>query len=166
VLSAGRPAWMKAGAVVLFVLLLDFGSKAFVSSSLSLSERHELLPHLAILPIHNPGVRLSFIDGGIHLPFYVDVAALSAIGLMLLTHPPQRMLWLATGLLVGGALGNLLELLYHGYATDFVQVAEWRLIFNFADVALVSYALLMLALFAHGSLRAKKSQARDLPSTA
>lgn len=163
-LRAGRSTWIKVGVVALFILLLDLGSKAFVSSSVGLNERHELLPHLSLLPTHNPGIRLSFIDGGFRLPFYVDLIGLTLIALMLLTHPPQRLLWLACGLLAGGALGNLLELLYHGYATDFVQISEWRLIFNIADVALALYAVLMLALFAHGTIRTKRPPAEDLPS--
>lgn len=135
-LTAGRSDWAKALSIALTVALVDLASKAVVSGSLPLFERQHPLPYLTIFHLHNPGISLSFINGGFYLP-----AALAAVGggVMLLSFvvgPPQPRLWLVIGLMVGGAVGNLSERIYHGYVTDFLQIGTVPAVFNFADVAI------------------------------
>jgi signal peptidase II len=50
-------------------------------------------------------------------------------------HPTRPWLWLACGLLVGGALGNLIDRIAHGSVTDFIKLPLWPA-FNLADTAI------------------------------
>lgn len=75
-LTAGRADRTRALAVASFVLLIDLGSKAVVTSSVTLFERAHPLPHLTIFHLHNPGLSLTFIDGG----FYMPVAVALVVG--------------------------------------------------------------------------------------
>jgi signal peptidase II len=141
-LTTGRSGWMKALLVASFVALVDLVSKAVVSGSVLLFEKQHPLPHLTIFHLHNPGLSLTFIDGGFYMP-----ASLAVIGggLMLLgfvSGPPRPRLWLVIGLMVGGAVGNLSERLYHGYVTDFLQIGTLPAVFNFADLAIALAFLL------------------------
>jgi lipoprotein signal peptidase len=75
-LTAGRADRTRALAVASLVLLIDLGSKAVVTSSVTLFERAHPLPHLTIFHLHNPGLSLTFIDGG----FYMPVAVAHVVG--------------------------------------------------------------------------------------
>jgi signal peptidase II len=139
-------------AIVCCILLLDLGTKALVSGSFGLNENHQLLSFLSIVPTHNPGVSLTFIDGGFHLPVYVLVGVMLAGATIIAVHPPLPLLWVSAGLILGGALGNLLELLHHGYATDFIHVHGTQQVFNFADLSLISGLIFLLAVSTWGRL--------------
>jgi signal peptidase II len=157
-LRLGKSAWVKAGAVALCVLFLDLGTKAFVSDSLGLYEKHELLPFIALLPVHNPGLSLTFFEGGIHLPIYVLFAVVLFVTFFIARYPPSPLLWLPTGFLLGGALGNLLDRMHQGYVTDFIQIHGWRQVFNFADLSLALGLVLLFALSIWGTV----NEVRDL----
>ena len=63
----------------------------------------------------------------------VDVARLVTAYFAL--HPSRPWLWLPTGLLIGGAIGNLIDRIAHGAVTDFVKLPHWPA-FNLADTAI------------------------------
>jgi signal peptidase II len=65
----------------------------------------------------------------------VTLAALSVLLFYFATHPNRRGLWVPTGLLVGGALGNLIDRLANGAVTDFIKLPHWPA-FNLADTAI------------------------------
>jgi signal peptidase II len=135
-LTAGRADWTRAMVIASLVVLVDLGSKAMVSSSVLLFEQQHPLPHLTIFHLHNPGLSLTFIDGGFYMPASIAVIGGSLMLLSFISGPPQPRLWLVIGLMVGGAVGNLSERLYHGYVTDFLQIGTVPAVFNFADVAI------------------------------
>ena len=110
-----------------FVLCLDLGTKVLASSSYGLGEEHEFL-FLSIIHIQNPGIslglftQLGLIDNGVQMPIYVFAIA-GTLGAVVIVRrlAEAPLFWLPAGLLLGG-LGNVLELIYHGYATDFIHV--------------------------------------------
>jgi signal peptidase II len=153
-LTAGRADWTKALVVASLVALIDLGSKAVVSSSVLLFEKQHPLPHLTIFHLHNPGLSLTFIDGGFYLPTSIAVICGSLMLLNFISGPPHPRLWLIIGLVLGGAIGNLSERLYHGYVTDFLQVGALPAVFNFADLAM---ALAFLVTFSPGFRRSKST---------
>jgi len=59
-------------------------------------------------------------------------------------HSTRPLLWLATGLLLGGALGNLLDRLRDDAVTDFIDLPLWPA-FNLADVSITAGVLVLLA---------------------
>ncbi|HVV48791.1 MAG TPA: signal peptidase II [Polyangia bacterium] len=141
-LTAGRADRTKALAIATFVLLIDLGSKAVVSNSVTLFERQHPLPYLTIFHLHNPGLSLTFIDGGFYMPVAVALIGGCLILLNVICGPPEPRLWLVIGLMVGGMLGNLSERLYVGHVTDFLQVGSVPAVFNFADLAIALAVLL------------------------
>jgi signal peptidase II len=149
-MTRARPAaWVRGGAIVLLVLALDQATKALVRGSIAPGEEHELLPLLSLVHVHNSGVAFGFLGGG-GLP----VLLITAVALLLLLgffarHASRSLLWLPTGLVLGGAVGNLLDRVRQGFVTDFVQLPHWPA-FNVADVCITGgVVVLVLVLDRH-----------------
>ena len=68
------------------------------------------------------------------------------------------MLWLPTGLLVGGAIGNLIDRLSHGSVTDFIKLPFWPA-FNVADMA-ITFGVLALLYVLEGPRKAARAGSR------
>jgi len=146
-----RSVWVKTAAVTFVVLCLDFSTKALAASSYELGEKDHFF-FLSIFHMQNPGIslgvftRLGLLDNGLHLPVYVFVIAgvLGGIGLFFrATDSP--LFWLPVGLILGG-FGNVLELLYHGYGTDFLYIPGLEGSANLADFAIFLGVALLLAI--------------------
>jgi signal peptidase II len=149
--SAG---WALAGAVVLAVLALDQGTKALVRASISEGERHELLPGvLSFVDVHNRGVAFGFLGGGGLPVLIVTFAALALLVAYFVRHPERTLLWLPTGLLLGGALGNLADRLRQGYVTDFVHLPHWPS-FNVADMCITAGVIALVVVLDRSAGRA------------
>ena len=83
-----------------------------------------------------------FEDGGILL-VVVAVIAVGALLAFFATHTHRPLVWLPTGLLLGGAAGNLLDRARDGAVTDFVKLPLWPA-FNLADTAITLGVLALL----------------------
>ena len=66
-----------------------------------------------------------------------------------LMRPTRRGLWVPTGLLLGGALGNLIDRLAQGYVTDFIKLPAWPA-FNISDMAITFGVLSLLYVLESG----------------
>jgi signal peptidase II len=135
--------WALAGVVLTIVLALDQGTKALVRESIVYGGRHELLPFLSFVHVHNRGVAFGFLGGGGAPVLLVTCAALALLLGYFARHPERPLLWLPTGLVLGGALGNLLDRLRQGYVTDFIHFPHWPS-FNVADVAITGGVLMLV----------------------
>ncbi|TVS11274.1 MAG: lipoprotein signal peptidase [Gammaproteobacteria bacterium] len=133
-------AWVGA-----LVLVLDQITKAWVRGSMMLGERTDLLPFLAWLHVENPGAAFSFLAdaGGWQRWFFVVLAVVFSAWLLWelsrLPRGEQRLLATAHGLVLGGALGNLVDRIATGRVTDFVLVhwgGAYFPAFNVADAAI------------------------------
>lgn len=127
--------WALAGLVVLLVLAVDQGTKALVRSSISLAERRDVLGPLTFVNVHNRGVAFGFLGKGGVLVLVVTLSALALLLVYFARHAERPLLWLPTGLVLGGALGNLVDRVHQGYVTDFIHVPHWPA-FNVADVCI------------------------------
>jgi signal peptidase II len=141
----GWAGYSLAGAVVLAVMVLDQATKALVRSSIAPGDRRELLPGaVSFVHVRNRGVAFGFLGGGGLPVLLVTFAALALLIVYFARHPDRRLLWLPTGLLLGGALGNLLDRLRQGYVTDFVHFPHWPS-FNVADMS-ITFGVIALVL--------------------
>jgi signal peptidase II len=143
--------WTWLGISVL-VVLLDWKSKQMASESLVLYRPHEIFSWLNMTLAHNYGAAFSFLSnaGGWQRWFFTVLA--SAVSLMLLVWllrlPRQE--WrtgLSLGLIIGGAVGNLIDRIQLGYVVDFVDVYFWNWhypAFNVADSAITVGVILLL----------------------
>ena len=120
------------------VVCLDQAVKDAVVRELALGQSVTLVPGvLDLRHVRNTGVAFGALAGS-GLP----VAALSGVALLVLLawfagHAGRPGVWLPTGLLVGGALGNLADRAREGSVIDFVDPAAWPA-FNVADTCIVA----------------------------
>ena len=143
-------------AVALVVVIADAASKRLVWDSLELGERHELVPGLVVLThVRNTGAAYGLLTGHRWLLVLTAAVIAAATPLLLRALPlGSRWSWAApilTGMILGGATGNLIERARSGYVTDFVQVPPVPLfqVFNVADacISVSITVLLVLSLF-------------------
>jgi signal peptidase II len=127
--------WALAGVVVAAVLLADQVTKALVRSSIAPGEQHDVLGPLTFVDVHNRGVAFGFLGGGGVLVLVVTLAALTLLLVYFARHAERPLLWLPTGLVLGGALGNLIDRIHQGYVTDFIHFPHWPA-FNVADMCI------------------------------
>ena len=137
-----RP-FLRAGLVVIVVLALDQLTKRLVISGISVGAQHKFLPGVHLVHVRNSGVAFGFLSGGGALVLLVTFAALAVLLTYFIRHPTRPWLWIPTGLLVGGALGNLLDRIINGAVTDFIKLPHWPA-FNVADMSITFGVLALL----------------------
>jgi signal peptidase II len=141
-LISGRSA-ARAAALTLAVVAADQATKALVRASVDVGSRDGVFPGVEIVNVHNRGVAFGlFADGGIIL-IAVGVACVAALLAFFVTHSRRPLVWLPTGLLLGGAAGNLIDRLQQGYVTDFIDLPLWPS-FNIADSCITIGVLSLL----------------------
>jgi signal peptidase II len=137
-----RP-YLRAGLVVIAVLALDQLTKRLVISGISVGAQHKFLPGIQLVHVRNSGVAFGFLSGGGALVLLFTFAALAVLLTYFISHPTRPWLWVPTGLLVGGALGNLLDRILNGAVTDFIKLPHWPA-FNVADMSITFGVLALL----------------------
>jgi signal peptidase II len=131
-----RPAAVaRAVTLVIAVVIIDQLTKHAVRAGIAVGEVHKFLPGVRLVHVANNGVAFGFLAGGGVVVLVVTIVALTAVTGFFILHPTRPWLWLACGLLVGGALGNLIDRLSHGSVTDFIKLPLWPA-FNLADTAI------------------------------
>jgi signal peptidase II len=135
-------AWRRAGLVLAAVLILDQLTKHTVASGIGAGETRRFLPGIQLVHVRNTGVAFGVLSGGGALVLVVTLAALALLLAYFASRPERPWLWLPTGLLVGGALGNLIDRIGSGAVTDFIKLPLWPA-FNVADMA-ITFGILAL----------------------
>ena len=143
--------WMWLGISVV-VILLDWQSKQMASESLVLYQSHVVFPWLNMTLAHNYGAAFSFLSNAGGWQRWLFILLSSAVSLFLLVWLLRlpRNEWrsgLALGLVIGGAVGNLIDRVQLGYVVDFVDVIirGWHYpAFNVADSAITVGVVLLL----------------------
>lgn len=128
-----------AGAVVAF----DQLAKALVTTTLIPGERIKLVPGLELTRVHNRGVAFGLFPGygtAVTVAIFVSLAVLVVY---LIARRERPLLWLAVGLVLGGALGNLADRVRADAVTDFIDPVLWPA-FNVADIAIVAGILMLI----------------------
>ena len=133
---SARPAWGRAGLVQAGVLVVDQVSKLLVRGGMERGEEDPILPGLKLVHVRNEGVAFGLDPGGGTTLLIVLVAlALLALVLYFVRHQAKPLVWLPVGLLIGGAVGNLVDRVRDGGVTDFLKIPLWPA-FNVADMAI------------------------------
>jgi signal peptidase II len=140
----GRPvAFARALAVAAAVIALDRLTKHAVVSDIRVGDVHKFLPGVQLVHVRNSGVAFGFLSGGGALVLSLTLAALVALLVYFAIRPGRPWLWLPVGLLLGGALGNLIDRLANGSVTDFIKLPLWPA-FNISDMAITFGVLALL----------------------
>jgi signal peptidase II len=139
-------AWGRAGLVVLAVVLVDQLTKALVVADIGKGERRHLFAGIDLVHVRNQGIAFGLFDRGGTVLTVVTLAALALLLGYFALHSSRPWLWLPTGLLLGGALGNLVDRAREGAVIDFVDPPLWPA-FNVADMSItIGVLALLLAL--------------------
>jgi signal peptidase II len=145
--GAALRGWARMAAVGAIALALDQATKAVVRGSVERGGEVELALGIQIVNVRNRGIAFGLFEDGGALLVVVTVATLAILVGWFAADPSRRGLWLAIGLLAGGAIGNLIDRLREREVTDFLDLPGWPA-FNVADVAITAgvVALILYAL--------------------
>ncbi len=140
--------WLALAAVV---ILLDQVTKVMILRSFQYGDSVTIFSWFNIVRAHNTGAAFSFLAGasGWQRWFFIVLGFVAAgfIVWMLRRHGTQALFATALALILGGALGNVIDRLWHGYVVDFIQVHHggWYFpAFNVADSAITLGAALLI----------------------
>jgi signal peptidase II len=133
----------RAAVVAVVTVAADQAVKALVRSTIDRGDEIELILGLQLVNVRNRGIAFGlFSDGGILLVLFA-IAALIALLIFFASHRDRPLVWLPTGLLIGGATGNLIDRTREGGVTDFIDLPWWPA-FNVADIAITFGVLSLL----------------------
>lgn len=123
--SSGRKGLWPWLGLALIVIVLDQLTKTLIVGEFTLHESVSVTSWFNIVRAHNTGAAFSFLAGasGWQRWFFValGIAASVFIIWMLRRHPEQTLFCFAISLVLGGALGNVIDRLLHGYVVDFLD---------------------------------------------
>ncbi len=138
-----RGAFARALLVVIVVLVLDRITKHAVVTGIAVNDVHKFMLGIQLVHVRNSGVAFGFLSSGGAPVLVLTLVALGALMTYFALRPRRPLLWLPTGLLVGGAFGNLIDRLSSGSVTDFIKLPLWPA-FNVADMAITFGVLALL----------------------
>ena len=145
-------AMLKWLGLSLLAVLLDQLSKLWVAHDMQLYQSINVMPYVNLTYVHNTGAAFSFLSeaGGWQRWFFAALAIVisTVIAVWLSRLKAQETLMaVSLSLVLGGAIGNLIDRLAYGYVIDFldVYIASWHWpAFNVADTAITLGVVLML----------------------
>lgn len=142
-MSARLDGWRRLLALTGLVVALDQIAKGVASAALERGERVEVLLGVEVANVRNRGIAFGLFADGRGEVILVTAAALALMLAYFALNAARPGLWVAGGLLCGGALGNLADRLRIDAVIDFIDPPAWPA-FNLADTAIVLGILALL----------------------
>jgi signal peptidase II len=153
--------WLALSALL---VALDQISKLVVTRMLAYGQSIEVTPFFNLVLVHNRGAAFSFLASadGWQRGFFIAIAVIASVWIIWLLRrfPQQALFCLGLSLILGGAIGNVIDRVWLGAVIDFLDfhAAGWHWpAFNVADSAITCGAALLI----WDSLRARQ----DSPAT-
>jgi signal peptidase II len=159
-LRARRIAWLRAALVAVAVVALDQLTKHLLESSLREGSERKLLPGLTLVNTRNSGIAFGVEPGSYALVSVVIGLALLALLIYFLRHATRPLVWLPTGLLFGGAIGNIIDRVRVGAVTDFIKLPLGWPPFNLADASITVGVLILIVLVAREDSERRRGEAQ------
>ena len=138
-MGPGGRAALVAGATV----AADQAAKAVVRGTIDRGDEVDLILGIQLVNVRNRGIAFGMFSGGGVLLVLFALAALAALLVFFARHRDRPLVWLPTGLLIGGATGNLIDRAREQAVTDFIDLPAWPA-FNVADIAITLGVLSLL----------------------
>ena len=146
--SAGLTLWL---GIAMIIVLLDQLSKITLSRMMVFGQSDTITSFFSLVMVYNRGAAFSFLadQPGWQRYFFAGVSLLASLLIiwMLKRHSGQRLFCWAMTLILGGALGNLIDRIAYGYVIDFLDFHvggfHWPA-FNVADSAITLGAVLFI----------------------
>ena len=138
-------------ALAALVVIADQVTKYAVSRSFALYESLEVTPFFNLVLVHNRGAAFSFLSdaGGWQRGFFIAIALVACVWIpwLLRKHRGETLFCLSLALILGGALGNVIDRVLHGAVVDFLDFHafgyHWPA-FNVADMGISCGAALLI----------------------
>ncbi len=138
--GSGMLTWL---GLALIILLADQFTKVLIVGNYALGDSTYVTNFFNVVRAHNTGAAFSFLAGagGWQRWFFTAIGVVAAIFMvwMLKSHSGQKLFSFAISLILGGAIGNVIDRLWHGYVVDFLDF-HWKTMhfpaFNVADSAI------------------------------
>lgn len=139
--------WLSA-----LVIVIDQITKRIVDTTMQLYQSIELIPYFQLTYMRNQGAAFSFLSGagGWQRWFFIGLAVIASVFIcfwLKKLNRSQRWEAIAWSLVLGGALGNLIDRILYGYVIDFldVYIGDWHWpAFNVADSAITVGVVMLL----------------------
>ena len=156
--GARASSWLLWIGLAALIVVADQFSKVLVMGSFVLGESLPVTGFFNLVRVHNAGAAFSFLSdaGGWQRWFFTGLGTVAALVMvwMLRAHAGQRLFCSAVSLILGGAVGNVIDRLLHGHVVDFLDF-HWDFLaglflgghfpaFNLADSAITLGAVLLL----------------------
>ncbi len=143
--------WLLWIGIATLILVLDQLSKVLILGSFQHGQSLPITGFFNLVRVHNPGAAFSFLAdaGGWQRWFFTGLGTVAALVMvwMLRAHAGQRLFCWAISFILGGAVGNVIDRLLHGYVVDFLDFywGHWHFpAFNLADSAITLGAILLI----------------------
>ncbi len=154
--SPGLWVWL---VIAIVVIVLDQASKQMVVNAFQLHEGRPVTSFFSLVRVHNTGAAFSFLAGasGWQRWFFTALGAVASIVIvvMLRRNAAHRLFCFALAMIMGGALGNVIDRMLHGFVIDFLQFrfdfltpvfpGGYFPAFNLADSAITLGAICLIA---------------------
>lgn len=156
--TSSNPSMALWLGLAFIVILADQLTKTLVLHEFQLHDSRTITSFFNLVRAHNTGAAFSFLAGasGWQRWFFVGLGFVASAFIiwMLKKHPGQRLFCFAVSMILGGALGNVIDRLLHGYVVDFLQF-HWSFLapmfpggyfpsFNIADSAITLGAICLI----------------------
>lgn len=161
-------SWIWLSAIV---ILLDQASKWLVLATMTEYQSLPFIPFINFTLMFNHGAAFSFLSqrGGWQRWLFTAIAVVICaflVAWLRRTHKRDKLVGIGLALILGGAIGNLIDRIYHGYVVDFIDfhLGDWHwFTFNIADVA-ISFGVtaLFLDLFVNKSKSPKNTDTEEV----
>jgi signal peptidase II len=146
--GGGMLPWL---GLALAIVILDQFTKVLILGHYRLGDSTYVLPFFNVVRAHNTGAAFSFLAAASGWQRWlftgIGIAATLFIVWLLRSHSGQKLFAFALACILGGAVGNVIDRLLHGYVVDFIQVhwGGWYFpAFNVADSAITIGAVCLV----------------------
>ena len=150
-----RGAWARAAIVLTVVLAADQVVKKLVVDSLERGEVRDLVWFVDLVNTRNTGVAFGQLQNGGVIVFVVIALALAGLLVFFARNAQKPLVWLPTGMLLGGALGNIVDRIREGAVIDYLKLPHWPA-FNVADASITVGVVILLVVIERGDRAARR----------
>ena len=143
--------WLLWVGIAVLIAMLDQFTKVLILGSFQYGESLPITSFFNLVRVHNLGAAFSFLSdaGGWQRWLFTGIGVVATLFMtwMLRAHAGQRLFCSAISLILGGAVGNVIDRLIHGHVVDFLDFywGRWHFpAFNLADSAITLGAMLLI----------------------
>lgn len=134
---------IRAALTAAAVIAVDQASKALVRANVRMGSRDGIFPGVELVNSRNKGVAFNLLEGRTGIVALITALVVGGLLVFFWRHRARPWLWLPVGLLLGGAVGNIIDRVARDDGvTDFIKLPAWPA-FNVADMA-ITFGVLAL----------------------